>query len=105
MVDDDTSTPTRVRWARLRFAIIGPLLSAPPDAGELWARIEELAGKSWKNPSTKLCIRFSPKTVVGSGKADPSRSGNSDPLTDPLKVALGEPDASSAKRPKRGRDA
>jgi hypothetical protein len=24
-------TPTRVRWARLRFAIIGPLLSIPTD--------------------------------------------------------------------------
>ena len=27
--------PQRDRWARLRFAIIGPLLAAPPDAGEL----------------------------------------------------------------------
>jgi len=62
MADDD-ATPARVRWARLRFAIIGPLLSAPSDAGELWARIEDLAAKSWRHPSTLRAIRFSSKTV------------------------------------------
>ena len=31
----ETSTPARVRWARLRFAIIGPLLSAPAEAGDV----------------------------------------------------------------------
>lgn len=62
MADDD-DTPARVRWARLRFAIIGPLLSAPSDAGELWARIEELAAKSWGHPTTLRAIRFSPKTI------------------------------------------
>ena len=62
MTDDDV-TPARVRWARLRFAIIGPLLSAPSDAGELWARIEELAKKRWRHPSTGLTIRFSSKTI------------------------------------------
>jgi transposase InsO family protein len=61
MNDDDT--PARVRWARLRFAIIGPLLSAPSDVGELWARIEELAKKPWRHPSTALAIRFSAKTI------------------------------------------
>lgn len=63
MADNDDVTPARVRWARLRFAIIGPLLSAPSDAGELWARIEELAQKSWRHPSTMRAIRFSPKTI------------------------------------------
>lgn len=60
---DDESTPARVRWARLRFAIIGPLLSAPADAGELWGRIEELASKSWRHPTTDRAIRFSAKTI------------------------------------------
>lgn len=32
---NDTTTPARVRWARLRFSIIGPLLSAPAEAGDL----------------------------------------------------------------------
>jgi len=62
-MSDDDDTPARVRWARLRFSIIGPLLSAPSDAGELWARIRELANKPWRHPSTKLTIRFSAKTI------------------------------------------
>ena len=62
MVDDDTGA-MRVRWARLRFSIIGPLLSAPPETGELWAQIEALAEKSWRHPTTTLVIRFSAKTI------------------------------------------
>jgi hypothetical protein len=49
---DETSTAARVRWARLRFAIIGPLLSAPAEAGELAARIAELAARPWRHPTT-----------------------------------------------------
>ncbi len=60
---NDNDTPPRVRWARLRFAIIGPLLSAPAEAGELWARIEALANKPWRHPTTGETIRFSPKTI------------------------------------------
>ena len=38
------------RWARLRFAIIGPLLAAPPAKGELRQALEALAKKRWKHP-------------------------------------------------------
>ena len=62
MANDD-DTPPRVRWARLRFAIIGPLLSAPAEVGELWARIQELANKTWSHPTTGEAIRFSAKTI------------------------------------------
>ncbi len=62
MFDDDTGA-TRVRWARLRFSIIGPLLSAPPEMGELWPQIEELAKKSWRHPTTAERVRFSAKTI------------------------------------------
>ncbi len=37
----------RDRWARLRFAIIGPLLAAPPEAGALRATITALASRTW----------------------------------------------------------
>ncbi len=37
------------RWARLRFSIIGPLLAAPAEHGELRARIEELAAKAYEH--------------------------------------------------------
>jgi hypothetical protein len=38
IVTDRGDPVDRDRWARLRFAIIGPLLAAPPLKGELRAR-------------------------------------------------------------------
>jgi transposase InsO family protein len=45
-------------WARLRFAIIGPLLADPPPAGELGARLKALSAKDWRHPVTGLPVRF-----------------------------------------------
>jgi len=45
-------------WARLRFAIIGPLLADPPPAGELGERLKALAAKDWRHPRTGLPLRF-----------------------------------------------
>jgi putative transposase len=60
--DDDT--PARVRWARLRFQILGPVLAAPPGEGdELRARLEELAARAWKHPTTGEAVRFAFKTM------------------------------------------
>ncbi|MGA8364866.1 MAG: IS481 family transposase [Solirubrobacteraceae bacterium] len=59
----EDEAPPRLRWARLRFAIIGPLLASLPEAGHLAGRINELAGKSWKHPTTGEAIRFSAKTI------------------------------------------
>lgn len=63
MVDDDTDTPPRVRWARLRFSIIGSLLSSPAKPGERWQRICELADRTWQHPTTGESLQFSPKTI------------------------------------------
>ena len=57
------ATPMRVRWARLRFSIIGPLLASPPLSGELAERLRELAQKSYQHPTTKLGIRFGASTI------------------------------------------
>jgi transposase InsO family protein len=62
-MSDETSTPARVRWARFRFGIIAPLLSAPPEAGELGTTIAALAARPWRHPTTGDVIRFSAKTV------------------------------------------
>lgn len=75
MANDD-DTPARVRWARLRFSIIGPLLAASPEQGELKVRIEELAARSWRHPTTGEATRFSFKSIErwfysARGKADP----------------------------------
>ncbi len=55
--------PAHDRWARLRFAIIGPLLAAPPADGELQAALETLAAKHWRHPSTGLPVRFGTSTL------------------------------------------
>lgn len=62
-MSDNTSTPTRVRWARLRFAIIGPLLSMPSEKGDLGTHIAELAAKRWRHPTTDDAVHFSAKTI------------------------------------------
>ncbi|MGB5103852.1 MAG: DDE-type integrase/transposase/recombinase [Steroidobacteraceae bacterium] len=59
-VDD---LPPRDRWARLRFAIIGPLLAAPPPAGELHEALNALAIKAWRHPFTALEIHFACSTL------------------------------------------
>ncbi len=62
-MSDDDATAMRVRWARLRFSIIGPLLAAPPGPGELGERLRALAAQSYRHPTTKLTIRFGASTI------------------------------------------
>lgn len=63
MLSSDTDLPQRDRWARLRFAIIGPLLAAPPAAGDLHDALKALAAKSWRHPFTGLEMRFAVSTI------------------------------------------
>jgi len=51
------------RWARLRFAIIGPLLAAPPPRGELQQRLLDLSTSRWKHPVNGTDIHFSMATI------------------------------------------
>ena len=53
----------RDQWARLRFAIIGPLLAAPPRRGALRAALAHLAAQSWRHPGTRDAIRFAFPTL------------------------------------------
>jgi len=55
--------PARERWARLRFAIIGTLLAAPPQEGDLQTALEALAANTWRHPFTGLPIRFGTSTI------------------------------------------
>jgi len=60
----DTKTPSsHDRWAHLRFAVVGPLLAAPPPRGELKSRLEELASKPWKHPITGELVTFGSSTI------------------------------------------
>lgn len=75
-MSEDTKAPARTRWARLRFGIIGGLLSSPPESGELAARIAELSARAWRHPTTGESVRFSAKSIerwyyAARGEADP----------------------------------
>jgi putative transposase len=63
MLSSHNDLPERDRWARLRFAIIGGLLAAPPAEGELQDALEELALRTWRHPSTGLDVRFGTSTI------------------------------------------
>jgi putative transposase len=52
-----------VRWANFRFSVIGPLLAAPPEPGELRTQLAELAGKQWRHPITGVSTRFGASTI------------------------------------------
>lgn len=52
------------RWANLRFSIIGPLMAAPPEHGELAARIAELAAATYKHPTTGEPMHYSESTIA-----------------------------------------
>jgi transposase InsO family protein len=76
MANDDHAPSARVRWARLRFQILGPLMAAPAEEGELKTRIAELATRAWRHPTTGESIRFSFKTIerwwyTARGASDP----------------------------------
>ena len=101
MADHD-DTPTRVRWARLRFAIIGPLLAAAPEDGELKARLEELAARAFRHPSNGEALRFSFKTlerwfyaargvpdpIAALARKVPSHAGTQPSVSDALAAAI-----------------
>jgi len=62
-VSSDGDPLKRDRWARLRFAIIGPLLAAPPAPGDLQAALGALAARAWRHPLTGLEVRFGASTI------------------------------------------
>src|SRR5207249_1941065 len=60
MVDDPSGHD---RWARLRFAIVGPLLAAPPQRGELRRELQALAQKTWRHPISAEPVQFAFSTL------------------------------------------
>ncbi len=55
--------PDPDRWARLRFAIIGPLLAAPPGPGELRKALRDLSARHWTHPVNGTMLQFSYATL------------------------------------------
>lgn len=50
-------------WAQFRFSVIGPLLAAPPEKGELRPELQRLAAKVYQHPITGTGVRFGLSTV------------------------------------------
>jgi transposase InsO family protein len=51
------------RWAHLRFAVVGPLLAAPPAPGELRQALGRLAESVWRHPVSGRPVRFALSTI------------------------------------------
>lgn len=51
------------QWARFRFSVVGPLLSAPPGEGELRESLTALSKKQWKRPITGAVVSFAFSTI------------------------------------------
>lgn len=60
---DEMDGGGRDRWARLRFAIVGPLLAAPPARGELQVALTRLSEQTWRHPMTGEAVRFGVSTI------------------------------------------
>lgn len=61
--DKDNADTRQARWARFRFSIIGPLLSSPPEGGELQATLLELSQKQWRHPISGLPTTIGVSTI------------------------------------------
>ncbi len=62
-MSSDQDDRTLERWARLRFAVVGPLLAAPPKRGELQSELKRLSEKLWRHPITDEPVRFGLSTI------------------------------------------
>jgi putative transposase len=78
MSDNPPQGRTRDAYARLRFAIIGPLLAAPPEAGALTHTLARLAAQRWQHPVTGEGVQFSVCTIERWYYA--AKNANQDPV-------------------------
>jgi len=60
---EDSQERSPERWARLRFAIVGPLLAAPPPRGRLRSELWRLSEKLWLHPISGEPVRFGFSTI------------------------------------------
>jgi len=63
MSDQPPISRSHEQWARFRFSVVGPLLAAPPQRGELQARLQELTAQKWRHPITGEWVSFGLSTI------------------------------------------
>lgn len=51
------------KWAEFRFSVIGHLLAAPPEKGEVKKCMDALAAKTWRHPITGEPMRLGSSTI------------------------------------------
>lgn len=51
------------QWARFRFSVVGPLLAAPPQRGQLQAQLEKLSAQTWRHPRSGQGVQFGLSTI------------------------------------------
>lgn len=91
-MSDDEALSAHERWARLRFSVVGPLLSSPPAAGQLRSELARLARKTWRHPTKGALVHFALSTIerwyyaaragadpVGALRRKPRRDGGRQP--------------------------
>jgi len=54
---------TAHKWACLRWAVVGSLISSPPGHGELQARFSQLSTNLWRHPLSGEWVRFGKSTI------------------------------------------
>jgi putative transposase len=63
-MSQDVPESARVRWAQLRFSIVGTLLSSPPARGELKSLLRELSQKTYTHPTRSgEVVQFAVATI------------------------------------------
>jgi putative transposase len=63
MAPDDSVRRRHDRWAQLRFAVVGSLLAAPPQKGDLQQALTALAAREWQHPIRHEPVRFARSTL------------------------------------------
>src|SRR5579862_2588923 len=58
-----SATRPHERWAHFRFSVIGPLLAAPPERGQLQKQLQQLAAKKWQHPISGQWVVFGRSTI------------------------------------------
>lgn len=63
MSNDSELLRSHEQWARLRFSVIGSLLAAPPQRGQLQEQLQILAAKKWRHPISGQWVQFGLSTL------------------------------------------
>lgn len=62
-MSEPDKTSVHERWGRLRFAVVGQLLAAPPERGALRRELRALAARTWRHPVSGKEVRFGLSTI------------------------------------------